>query len=78
MLQTTYIMKKNIFVISLLAMMVLSVQAKVRLPHLIGDHVPAVWLALPISDIVAQLATLPPLVREFRWLNAKIHEGTPS
>lgn len=48
------------------------------LPHLIGDHVLAVWLALPISDIVAQLATLPPLVREFRWLNAKIHEGTPS
>ena len=38
MLQTTYIMKKNIFVISLLAMMVLSVQAKVRLPHLIGDN----------------------------------------
>ena len=31
-------MKKNIFVISLLAMMVLSVQAKVRLPHLIGDN----------------------------------------
>ena len=31
MLQTTYIMKKNIFVISLLAMMVLSVQAKVRM-----------------------------------------------
>ena len=48
------------------------------LPHLIGDHVLAVWLALPISDIVAQLATLPPLVREFRWLKAKIHEGTPS
>ena len=46
------------------------------LPHLIGDHVLAVWLALPISDIVAQLATLPPLIREFRWLNAKIRSAT--
>ena len=42
------------------------------LPHLLGDHILAVWLAMPISDVVAQLATLPPLMREFRKLNAKI------
>ena len=42
------------------------------LPHLFADHILAVWLALPISDIVAQLATLPPLFREFRWLKAHI------
>ena len=37
-----------------------------RLPSL------AVWLACPVSDIVAQLATFPPLIREFRFLRAKI------
>ncbi len=42
------------------------------LPYLIDDHILAVWLAMPISDIVAQLATLPPLIREFRKLNARI------
>ena len=46
------------------------------LPHwiggLIGNPVLAVWLAMPISDVVAQIATLPPLIREFRKLNAKI------
>jgi Na+-driven multidrug efflux pump len=39
------------------------------LPHLFDDHILAVWIALPISDVVAQLATLPPLIREYRWLN---------
>ncbi len=46
------------------------------LPYLIGDllgdHILAVWIALPISDIVAQLATIPPLLREFRRLNARL------
>jgi Na+-driven multidrug efflux pump len=42
------------------------------LPYLFDDHILAVWLAMPISDIVAQIATLPPLIREFRKLNAKI------
>ena len=42
------------------------------LPYLFDDHILAVWLAMPISDVVAQLATLPPLIREFRKLNARI------
>ena len=42
------------------------------LPHLFDDHILAVWLAMPISDVVAQLATLTPLIREFRWLNGRI------
>ena len=42
------------------------------LPHLFVDHILAVWLAMPISDVVAQLATLVPLIREFRWLNNRI------
>ncbi len=45
------------------------------LPHLFEDPILAVWIALPISDIVAQLATLPPLFREFRWLGGKIRES---
>ncbi len=46
------------------------------LPHLFADHIFAVWVALPISDVVAQLATLPPLFREFRWLKARIDTGS--
>ncbi len=46
------------------------------LPYFIADHILAVWLALPISDIVAQLATLPPLFCEFSWLNK--HIASPS
>lgn len=42
------------------------------LPHFIDDHVLAVWLACPVSDIVAQIATLPPLFRDMRFLREKI------
>ncbi len=45
------------------------------LPHLFSDHILAVWLALPVSDVVAQLATLPPLAREFRWLRGRIAQA---
>lgn len=38
------------------------------LPHFMENHVLAVWLAMPISDVVAQIATIPPLLREYRML----------
>lgn len=38
------------------------------LPHFMERHILAVWLAMPISDVVAQLATIVPLMREYRHL----------
>ena len=38
------------------------------LPHFMENHILAVWLAMPISDVVAQLATIPPLLKEYRML----------
>ena len=43
------------------------------LPHLIGDHTLAIWLALPISDVLCQLATVPPLFLHVRFLS-KVRE----
>ena len=39
------------------------------LPRLVADHTLAVWLALPISDVVCQLATLPPIFLHLRFLS---------
>ena len=41
------------------------------LPYFVTDHVFAIWLAIPISDVVAQLASLPPLIKEFKFLTLK-------
>lgn len=38
------------------------------LPHFFANHAFAVWLALPISDVLCQLATLPPLLSHLRFL----------
>lgn len=38
------------------------------LPHFVGDPLLGIWLAMPISDVVAQVATIPPLLREYRFL----------
>ena len=38
------------------------------LPHFMSDRTLAVWLALPISDVLCQLATLPPLLLHLRFL----------
>ena len=38
------------------------------LPHLMADHTLAIWLALPISDVLCQLATIPPLYAHARFL----------
>ncbi|MCQ2388439.1 MAG: hypothetical protein MJ138_01870 [Kiritimatiellae bacterium] len=38
------------------------------LPHFMENHVVAIWLSLPISDVVCQLATLVPLRSQFRFL----------
>ena len=34
-----------------------------------ADHTLAVWLALPISDVVCQLATLPPIFLHLKFLS---------
>ncbi len=39
------------------------------LPYFIDDHTFAVWLSLPISDVICQLATLPPLYLHTRFLS---------
>ena len=39
------------------------------LPHLLPDHTLAIWLALPISDILCQLATVPPFFLHLRFLS---------
>ena len=39
------------------------------LPHFMADRTLAIWLALPISDILCQLATLPPLFLHLRFLS---------
>ena len=39
------------------------------LPYLMSDHTLAIWLALPISDVLCQLATVPPFVIHARFLS---------
>ena len=39
------------------------------LPRIMTDHTLAVWLALPISDVACQLATLTPIFLHFRFLS---------
>ena len=39
------------------------------LPHFMADKALAVWLALPISDILCQLATIPPFYIHLRFLS---------
>ncbi|MBQ3289489.1 MAG: MATE family efflux transporter [Kiritimatiellae bacterium] len=39
------------------------------LPHFMSDHALAIWLAMPISDVLCQLATIPPLVLHARFLS---------
>ena len=39
------------------------------LPHFMADKTLAIWLALPISDILCQLATLPPFFLHLRFLS---------
>lgn len=38
------------------------------LPHAMRDHVLGIWLALPISDAICQIATVPPLWMHLRFL----------
>ena len=39
------------------------------LPHFMSDRTFAIWLALPISDVLCQLATVPPLFGHLRFLS---------
>jgi len=40
------------------------------LPYLMDDKMLAIWLALPISDIVCQLVTIPPFLKHYRFLSS--------
>ena len=46
------------------------------LPHFMQNHALAVWLALPISDVLCQCATLTPLLLHLRFL-AKVRPRNP-
>ena len=46
------------------------------LPHLLSNHTLAIWLALPISDILCQLATIPPFFLHLRFLSRVRARGT--
>ena len=39
------------------------------LPHFMANHTLAIWLALPISDVLCQLATVPPFFLHARFLS---------
>ena len=39
------------------------------LPHFMADRTLAIWLALPISDVLCQLATVPPFFLHLRFLS---------
>ena len=39
------------------------------LPHFMADHTLAIWLAQPISDVLCQLATIPPFLIHTRFLS---------
>jgi len=43
------------------------------LPHFMQDKMLAIWLALPISDVICQLATVPPLFLHLRFLR-RVHQ----
>ena len=45
------------------------------LPHVMADPVLAVWLALPVSDVICQLATIPPFWQHLRFLS-RVRERT--
>ncbi len=39
------------------------------LPHFMADKPFAIWLSMPISDVICQLATVPPLLLHIRFLS---------
>lgn len=55
-------------ILSILRQFVILIPCIWILPFAFDDKVFAVWLALPISDVLCQLATLPPLLSHLRFL----------
>jgi len=43
------------------------------LPHFLDDKALAIWLSMPVSDVLCQLATVPPLLLHMRFL-AKVRD----
>ena len=39
------------------------------LPHFLDDKAFAIWLSMPVSDVICQLATIPPLLLHARFLS---------
>ncbi len=42
------------------------------LPYCIENHILGIWLALPISDFVTGVASIPPLIKEYRSLGTRL------
>ena len=47
------------------------------LPHFLSDKPFAIWLSMPISDVICQLATIPPLLLHVRFLSTVRDRTTP-
>ena len=47
------------------------------LPYLMEDKATAIWLSMPVSDVICQLATLPPLYFTVRFLSGVRNRGQP-
>ena len=45
------------------------------LPHFLADKAFAIWLSMPVSDVICQLATIPPILLHARFL-AKVRDRT--
>ena len=48
------------------------------LPHFLEDKAFAIWLSMPVSDVVCQLATIPPILLHARFLARVRSRGVPS
>lgn len=65
---------KTAIILSLLRQCVCLLPTVWILPHFMDDKIAAIWLALPISDIVSQIATVPPLMKELKMLRTRALE----
>ena len=45
------------------------------LPHFMGDKAFAIWISMPVSDVICQLATIPPLLAHAKFLS-KVRDRT--
>ena len=48
------------------------------LPHFLADKAFAIWLSMPVSDVVCQLATIPPILLHARFLSKVRDRSVPT